>query len=77
MAKKNRVPQKHIETIKEVSRQLGEAPRYSLARSLSERIGVSHQTSLDYILSSIVEGHLEKIGMNYRVKHESQRCREG
>ena len=67
--KKNRVPQKRIQLIRDTAILLGEAPRYTLATALKARMpDVSFNTVMDYVLSSVDEGILEKIGMNYRVK---------
>lgn len=67
--KTNRVPQKHVLTIQGVARALGEVPRYALVKALKKKLPeLSQKTIMDYVLSSVNEGILEKIGMNYRVK---------
>lgn len=68
-AKKCRVPQKHVNTIRWVSQGLGPVPRYALGKAVAERLqDVSFSTVMDYVYAAVDEGILEKVGMNYQVK---------
>ena len=63
------MPACHVDTIIAIARELGPQPRYVVARELTRRIDVTMKTALDYILSAVNEKHLEKIGMNVRVRN--------
>lgn len=62
---KRRVPKQHVQTIQQLSHELGPCPRYVLAKALSKKIDVQLSTALDYILASANEGVLQVIGQNF------------
>jgi hypothetical protein len=66
--KRSRVPQRHAAVIVSLSKALGPVPRYQLARVVQASLGVTLKTALDYVLSAVNEGMLQRVGFNVSVR---------
>jgi|15BtaG_2_1085339.scaffolds.fasta_scaffold01282_4 hypothetical protein len=64
MAKK-RFPDKHVDTLKRISKEKGPLNRFTLAAALAKELGIRNSTALDYVLGAVAEGYLTKRGFSY------------